>query len=152
MTGERLDAFLDLSEAITGFSKVRLHGTGQVDDYYATVVDVAGADVLDALLDAWARVQGEADLDDGLRRVIFGDPHLGPIARNVIKLWYVGMWYELPKEWSDAYGARERDVTFTVSPTAYTEALLWPAMGTNPPGAKAPGYGSWTGPPQFPED
>ena len=151
-----MDAFLDFSQAVTGFSKLRLRGTGQADEYYATVADVAGAAVLDALLDAWARAQEEADrgddLDDVLRRDVFDDAQLGPIARNVIKLWYVGMWYELPKEWSDAYGARERDVTFTVSPTAYTEALLWPAMGTNPPGAKAPGYGSWTGPPRFPED
>lgn len=156
MTAERLDAFLDFSRAATGFSTLRLRGTGQSEAYYSTVTDVVGGAVLDALLDAWARVLEEADrgsdLDYVLRREIFDDPHLGPIARNVIKLWYVGMWYELPKEWSEAYGARERDVTFTVSPTAYTEGLLWPAMGANPPGAKAPGYASWTGPPRIGDD
>ena len=156
MSSERLDDFIDLSEAITGFSAVRLRGTGQAEEYRATVEDVAGTDVLDALLDVWARVREEADrggdLDDLLRRDVFGDPRLGPIARNVIKMWYVGTWYLLPKEWSDFYGARERDATFTVSPTAYTEGLLWPAMGANPPGAKAPGYASWTGPPRIGDD
>jgi len=144
-----------LSEELTGFSALRLHGTGQAEEYRATIADVAGADVLDALLDAWTRIREEADrgddIGDLLRRDVFGDPRLGPIARNVIKMWYVGAWYELPKEWSDAYGVRER-ATFTVSPTAYTEGLLWPAMGTNPPGAKAPGYASWTGPPRIGDD
>lgn len=132
-----------------------MHGTGQAEEYRATVADVAGADVLDALLDAWTRIREEADrgddIGDLLRRDVFRDPRLGPIARNVIKLWYVGIWYELPKEWSDAYEGPER-ATFTVSPTAYTEGLLWPAMGTNPPGAKAPGYASWTGPPRIGDD
>jgi hypothetical protein len=152
----RLDAFVAFSEAVTGFSAVRLHGTGQAEEYRATVADVAGDDVLDALLDAWARVREEAerggDLDDLLSRVVFGDPRLGPIARNVIKMWYVGTWYQLPKEWLDAYGARGRADMFTVSPTAYTEGLLWPAMGANPPGAKAPGYASWIGPPEIGDD
>jgi len=133
-----------------------LHGTGQAEEYRATVADVAGADVLDALLDAWTRIREEADrgddIGDLLRRDVFGDPRLGPIARNVIKMWYVGTWYELPREWSDSYGVSGRDTTFTVSPTAYTEGLLWPAMGTNPPGAKAPGYASWTGPPRIGDD
>ena len=108
------------------------------------------------MLDAWTRIREEADrggdIGDLLRRDIFGDSRLGPIARNVIKLWYVGIWYELPREWSDAYGQRERDTKFTVSPTAYTEGLLWPAMDANPPGAKAPGYASWTRPPRIGDD
>jgi hypothetical protein len=156
VSAEQLDAFVAFSEAVTGFSAVRLQGTGQAEEYRATVADVAGTDVLDALLDAWARLREEADrggdLNDLLRSHVFGDPRLGPIARNVIKLWYVGTWYELPKEWWDTYGARESNVMFTVSPTAYTEGLLWPAMGANPPGAKAPGYGSWTGPPLIGDD
>jgi hypothetical protein len=37
-----------------------------------------------------------------------------------------------------------------VNESAYTEGLLWVAIGANPPGAKAPGYGSWARPPQIP--
>lgn len=156
MSGEQVDAFVAFSEAVTGFSAIRLRGTGQAESYRATVADVAGSDVLDALLDTWARLREEArrgpELADLLRREVFGDARLGPVARNVIKLWYVGTWYELPKQWWDAYGVREHNVMFNVSPTAYTEGLLWPAMGTNPPGAKAPGYASWVGPPRIGDD
>jgi len=34
-----------------------------------------------------------------------------------------------------------------VSPASYTEGLLWPTIGANPPGAKAPGFGTWAYPP-----
>lgn len=156
MSEARLNDFVGLSEAITGFPAVRLRGTGQAEEYRATVADIAGPDVLDALLDAWAGVREEAqrggNLDDLLRRDVFDDPRLGPIARNVIKMWYVGTWYQLPQEWLDTYGVRGRADMFTVSATAYTESLLWPAMGANPPGAKAPGYASWTGPPRIGDD
>jgi hypothetical protein len=60
------------------------------------------------------------------------------------------MWYELPRAWTEAYGAREKNFTFTVSANAYTEGLIWPAIGANPSGAKAPGYGSWADPPKIP--
>ena len=43
---------------------------------------------------------------------------------------------------------RSRPVT--ASPQAYPDALLWRAVGSNPPGAKAPGYASWAHPPVFP--
>ena len=86
-----------------------------------------------------SRRQTAATRQDLLRRDVFSDPRLGPVARNIVKMWYVGIWYELPRAWTEAYGALRKNVTFTVSPTAYTEGLLWPAIGANPPGAKAPG-------------
>ena len=72
------------------------------------------------------------------------------MARNLIKLWYVGIWYELPRAWIEAFGARAANITFMASAQAYTEGLLWPSIGANPPGAKAPGFASWVGPPQIP--
>lgn len=59
------------------------------------------------------------------------------------------MWYGLPSEWTDRYGARAAAETSTVSAASYQEGLLWPAIGANPPGAKAPGYGSWAAPPRI---
>ena len=52
-------------------------------------------------------------------------------------------------EWTESFGALENDVTFVVSPAAYTEGLLWRAIGARPHGAKAPGYGSWAAPPRI---
>jgi hypothetical protein len=103
------------------------------------------------LLKAHDRLPRTPDRKGQLRREIFGNQMLGPIARNIIKLWYVGIWYQLPRVWAEAHGSRPADVTRTVSPEAYVEGLLWPAIGAHPPGAKAPGYGSWASPPEIPD-
>ena len=151
----QLDAFVALSAAVCGFTEFDLHGSGQAEAYLSTVRDGAGEEVLSDLLDAWTRVRDEARQDDALlgrllRREVFSDPKLGPVARNVVKLWYVGIWYELPPAWIDAYGALEKNYTFMVSAAAYTQGMLWTAIGANPPGIRGPGYGSWVGPPRIP--
>jgi hypothetical protein len=151
----RLGAFVELSTELTGFSAFDLQGTGQAEALCDTVARIAGEDVLDALLEAFARVRADAADDREaigrlIRRDILSDLRLGPVARNVIKLWYVGAWYELPPEWVEAYGASDENITFGISAAAYTESLLWPAVGGNPPGAKGPGFASWTGPPRIP--
>jgi hypothetical protein len=164
----RLERFLELSSEITAYSIYELRGTGLAETYLATVEKCVGQQLLDAMLDTFeaavtavagdlaASIPGGTSpeppgvLADLLRRDLFSDQRLGPIARNVVKLWYVGTWYELPPAWTDAHGAQQRNVAFTVSPAAYTEGLLWPSIGANPPGAKAPGYGSWAEPPRIP--
>ena len=139
--------FLDFSSKVTAFSVFDLYGTGLAECYLSTVVRVLGQETLAELLDAYDRTAGDAGT---LRTEIFSDEKFGPVARNIIKLWYAGIWYELPSEWTESFGARENDGTFTASSQAYPEALLWRAIGANPPGAKAPGYGSWASPPAFP--
>ncbi|MGO9961670.1 MAG: hypothetical protein ACLP50_37810 [Solirubrobacteraceae bacterium] len=151
----RLERFLAFSAQVTAFTEFDLQGTGQAEPYLSAVENVVGEGLVSELLEAYGRVQADAQpdpsrLDNLLRRDIFSDPKLGPVARNIVKLWYVGIWYELPREWTEAFGAREQNFTFMVSADAYTEGLLWPAIGANPPGAKAPGYGSWAAPPQIP--
>jgi hypothetical protein len=145
------DAFLAFSAEVTAFTTFELRGTGMADAYLAAVIDVVGEATVQQLLSAWDGVrQSGPAMEEHLRREIFGDEKLGPIARNIVKLWYIGIWYQLPYTWTQSFGALENDVTFTVSPAAYTEGLLWPAIGAHPPGAKAPGYGSWATPPEIP--
>lgn len=144
-----MDAFLAFSAEATAFTVFELRGTGQAQAYLDKVVEVAGAALVAQLLAVHAKTPA-AGREAHLRRELFGDPRLGPVARNIIKLWYVGIWYELPPAWIEAYGAGPADVDTMVSGQAYTEGLLWVAIGANPPGAKAPGYGSWTGPPRIP--
>lgn len=137
------ECFLDLSVALTGFSRFDLYGTGQVFLYFDTIRDVIGEKMFGDLLQTFHDLESE----DKLRLEILGSEKFGPIARNIIKLWYVATWYKLPQEWRDVFGTKEKDKTFIPSPQAYPEGLLWPAIGTNPPGAKGPGYGSWSDPP-----
>lgn len=149
---DTLGTFLTLSSELTGFTQFRLTGTGMAGEYLQAATSVVGDDVVRALLEAYIRLP---DTDTGqreaaMRATILSDELLGPIARNIIKMWYVGTWYELPTAWREAFGAHDRDSTFVVSPVAYTESLLWPAVDANPPGAKGPGYGTWAYPPQIP--
>jgi hypothetical protein len=151
----RLDRFLAFSVEATAFTRYELYGTGQAEAYLGTADAVVGSRMVDDLLDRFDAVvataaAGEVELTDLLRRDILSDPRLGPVARNLAKMWFVGTWYELPRVWTDAYPIQTRNATFVVSAGAYTEGLLWPAIGANPPGAKPPGFGSWSQPPRIP--
>ncbi len=153
MGADRIDRFLALSAELTAFPVVELVGTGESEAYLATFDRIVGPAAVDAVLDAHAAIADETGpaLQRELRRTVFGDSYLGPLARNLIKLWYVGIWYQLPRAWREANGARDGDETFTVSANAYTQGLLWPAIGANPAGANAPGWASWTEAPRLAE-
>lgn len=156
MTAPALDDFLSLSVDLTAFDKTDLLGTGLAGEYLAKIRAACRDEVIASLLAAHKAARDEAAgdpgrLDRALRHRIFSDDCLGPVARNVIKLWYAGMWYGLPPEWTDAYGAQAAAETSTVTAASYQEGLLWRAIGANPPGAKAPGYGSWAAPPRIDE-
>jgi hypothetical protein len=151
--GTRLDAFIAISVELTCFKSYELLGTGMAGAYLDTLDKVVGAPVADELFVAYAAVSTiEGDKRAAaMRRSILGNEKVGPIARNIIKLWYVGTWFALPTVWQERFGPADADGTFVVSPTAYIEGLLWRAAGAHPPGARAPGFGSWKHPPHIPE-
>ena len=152
----RFQEFLKLSSVLTDFSEFQLRGTGQAELYYKTTSGIVGEGVLGELLDAFGRVQSETQddptrFDEKMRVLILSDEKLGPITRNLIKLWYIGTWYQLPGSWCERFGVAGKDRTFIPSSQSYVEGLLWTAIGAHPPGAKAPGYGTWTEAPAIPE-
>lgn len=159
MIAQSFEDFLVLSVDLTAFEETELLGTGLAHQYLAKVRAACGDEVVIALLDAHRAARADATgdagtrdrtlLDRALRHRIFSDDRLGPVARNVIKLWYAGTWYGLPPGWTDCYGANPGAGTSTVTAASYQEGLLWRAIGANPPGAKAPGYGSWATPPRI---
>ncbi len=159
MTAPSFEQFLLLSADLTAFEETDLLGTGLARQYLDKVLAACGDEIVTALLDAHRVARADAAggngsidrsaLDRALRHRIFSDDRIGPVARNVIKLWYAGMWYGLPPEWTDRYGAEPAAFTSTVTAASYQEGLLWRAIAANPPGAKAPGYGSWTQPPRI---
>ena len=146
-----MQKFLDLSAALTGFSLHELRGTGQGEIYLTTAREMAGDDAIDGLLAAFCGTDVGEDpeaMDHHLRNTILSSDRFGPLARNLIKMWYVGMWHCLPRDWHEAFGGNIADRDLIPSPTSYTEGLLWPAVGANPPGAKPFGYGMWAHPPR----
>lgn len=147
-----MDGFLTFSSEVTAFSVFELRGTGEAEAYLDAAEGVVGEAVLNDLFAAHGKVTGAGEEREGqIRREILGDPRLGPVARNIIKMWFAGIWYQLPQAWISAYGPVKNDETFTVRPSSYTEGLLWKTIGANPPGAKSPGYGSWAEPPRIPD-
>lgn len=147
------EQFVALSSVLTDFDSFTLEGTGQVETYIGAVEAVIGEQQLQALLAIYDGIANDhrdkQTLYAALRRDLLGTVYFGPLARNIIKLWYTGMWYQLPTEWRLSYGAKLADTTHFITDATYAEGLLWRAIAANPSGAKAPGFGSWQFPPNI---
>jgi hypothetical protein len=140
------ESFVALSAALTGFREVDLWGTGQAERYLDEVIATVGDAIVARLL-----ATGEEALRTGeLQVLVMDDPDLGPVARSVIVLWYLGQWNALPNEWRNRNGASPLDVPRVISADAYAAGLVWTAIGAHPMGAKPPGFGSWANPPATP--
>jgi hypothetical protein len=89
---------------------------------------------------------------------LLDSPVFGPLARNIIRMWYLGQWKRIPPEWFDlpeiaadkptVLDQFGRNADRVISGQAYQQGLAWTAMGVNPMGAKQPGFGSWSWPPR----
>ncbi len=131
------EMFVDLSAALTGFARVDLLGTGVAAEYWNAAIEHAGAESMEQLLAAWQAVENSPEsLETALRTEILSDSNLGPIARNIIKMWYLGQW-DIDAEHSKV-----------VSAEAYKQGLVWDAIGAHPQAAKQPGFGTWSLPPR----
>ena len=146
--------FLAASSALTGFSEVELMATGVAGTLWDTLNGIVGAgiagDFLSACALAFRKSETERDLEAALEKLVMGNPKFGPLARNIISMWYLGQWNALPREWCDAFGGALSDATRIVSSQAYVQSLVWPAFGAHPQGAKPTGFGSWEHPPLVP--
>jgi hypothetical protein len=144
----RIEPFLEFSSRVTAFTVGELQRTGQVETYLETVAGVVGEDLLGDMLAIDVAIRSEtrgdaAARDRLLRRWVFGDERFGPVARNIVKLWYLGTWYALPQVWHEVFGSGKADSTFIVSAAVYSEGLSWPRPGSHRPAAKGPGRGAW---------
>lgn len=146
-TDARTEAFLALSQLLTGFDRVQLAGTGQTASYLGVLDAVLPAGTLDELLCAARSLPAGAGGEAAAGPAILDDPKLGPVARNIILMWFRGSWTALPQEWRAAYGASPLDTDHVVSAAAYQAALQWVAAGAHPAGALQQGYGAWAAAP-----
>ena len=164
MSTSARQTFLELSSAATGFSVAELQTTGVQDTYYDCIAKIFGAGLLGELFAAWdelgikatgvkvtgvkatsVNVSSETDLpDQQFEKTLVTDNKYGPMIKNIISLWYLGQWNQMPAAWRNAYGASAHDVTYIVSTAAYREGLVWPSISAHPMGAKQPGYASWS--------
>jgi hypothetical protein len=141
------DSFVALSAALTAFREAELWGTGQVERYLDELIATVGDAIVARLLTTAEEALRAPDPTAALRELVMDDRDLGPVARNVIVLWYLGQWNALPNAWRNRNGASPRDVARVISADAYASGLVWKAIGAHPMGANPPGYGSWANPP-----
>jgi|SRR4051794_39778323 hypothetical protein len=134
-------SFVTLSSGLTGFTPVQLHGTGMASTYLDELDALLPASLLDRILNAYSATTDQPG-DEHLKAIL-DDPDLGPIARNIIVMWFCGTWTALPAEWRSRNDAAE-DSTHVVSPAAYQAGLQWVAAGAHPAGARQQGFGAWS--------
>jgi hypothetical protein len=148
----KTEDFYALSVVLTGYSAFELHGTGVGQAYFEAVNKIVGDEIFAELLTTFRDVEQQADgeedkLEREMRNRILSNPKLGPIARSIIKMWYLGNWSQLPQEWYDKYSKPSQTVAdYVISAQSYVEGLVWKAMGSHPMGAKWPGFGTWSEP------
>jgi hypothetical protein len=130
----RFDEFLSLSGALVGQKvDVRLG-----EEYFEKVMKSDGA-TLDKLLDLFEeRLNAGDDPATIVKDELFPDPKLGPLARTVLLLWYIGG-IQNP-------GSGDWELT---SAEHYYRALVWEAIGAHPPTLSNGYFGHWKYPPEM---
>ena len=147
----KLAQFIQFSSVITHFNELAIKGTGQSEVYFSLLEKMIGTRNFNALLDCFSTLAKQTSkldkLETSISQIMLTDPLYGPLTLNLVQLWYAGSWQQLPDDWRNRYGQSSLDTDHVVSPEAYTEGLVWPAMETHPQGAKQPGFGTWQFPP-----
>ena len=142
--------FLRISSVLTGFSILELESTGMADLYYETVIrklreqgksrkskQKIVLELYDYFLIVFSNEVTEDfeialdQIPESIIKLIFAHP----ISKKIIKLWYTGSWY--PEE-NNIY------VHEVISAESYQEGLVWKVAQAHPPGAKHPGFASWS--------
>lgn len=142
------DAFLAASAVLTGYSRAELQATGCASEYWHQFRQVTPVVLLEAFLAPGRELEAGLAADRAgtgarVRDTYLASESLGPLARALIQLWYLGQWVPLPAEWRRAWGASRFDVARVISTRAYKEGLVWDAIGAHPMGAKQQGFGAW---------
>lgn len=125
------DVFMSISESLTGFSVNELQSTGLAEIYYKHILGQIETATFIEFLNISKNVLENSYSQDQLKNAItaeiLSNPPTQEIAQSVITLWYMGTW-------EGAY----------VNDLSYKEGLVWNVMHAHPPGAKQPGFKSWS--------
>jgi hypothetical protein len=123
--------FMEFSEFTTGFSKVKLYGTGLAKDYYNTVSHTVGYE-FHKMLDVFNDINAKNNDKELFYNELFFSPEFRSLVKNIINLWFTGLWVD--KEGS----------FIVLSGESYLNGLMWNVIGAHVLGGKPYGYGSWT--------
>ena len=142
-----LDTFVSLSVILTGYDQETIQPSLDTQHlaqlYFDTLNKNAPAATVTALFSAFTNITTgtpQVDIVSQVKTKIIADPVLGPVAKNIIRMWYLGVWYTDDQQQNG----------FVVSATAYKNGLVWGAMGAHPMGYSQENFGYWGIPPVMP--
>lgn len=144
---DRLQAFVETSSRLTGFSALELYGTGVADQYLRTLEDIVPERLLTSFMACVCALPLDG-LEQALSAQVLTCPELGPIAKSLALLWYTGAWTALPDDWHTRNGRAAQDTSHVISSASYQAGLQWKVMGAHAPGSNPLGFGSWALPPE----
>jgi len=126
------DIFLDISVFLTGFNKMELLGTGMLETYFNVVTNMNNVALVESFLSESEKIltknQGNTEkINNEILHKLMPDSLYNGLAKNIITMWYMGNW-----------------MNTVISPQSYVQGLIWGVAETHPPGAKQPGYASWS--------
>jgi hypothetical protein len=147
-----VDAFFAISALLTGYTRAELHATGCGEEYWQQFRQVTPARILREFLSHRPALEKALSKDpktvaSDVRRIYMSSDRLGPLARSLIQLWYLGQWVPLPQNWCRTFGVSRFNVSMIISTRTYKEGLVWDAIGAHPMGAKQQGFGAWAAEP-----
>ena len=127
--------FLEISVLLTGFNKAELYATGMFDTYYHALQANTGQANFAYFFEEVEKILLENDnepekINQAITSRLMQPSSYNGLAGSIITMWYTGNW--------------GNDV---IDGQAYVQGLVWDAAQTHPPGAKQPGFGSWSMPP-----
>lgn len=135
---KNIEVFEAFSVLITGFSLSEIQGTGLSETYYNVLVKEIGDKYLHELLNTFKKLDLKNCNDLSEMESICADEFIqsdyNEAIQTIILLWYTGQW--------------NGQESYIVSSASYIEGLVWSAIDAHPMGAKQPGFGTWSLPPQ----
>lgn len=128
------NVFLTISSHLTGYSEMALQSTGQSDQYYSHILKSIESITFLEFLRISKKIidisDNKKELKINIMKELMSNNDMKVITKKIITLWYMGYW-------NGDY----------LSSLSYIEGLVWKTMKSHPPGAKQPGFKSWSIPP-----
>lgn len=153
-----LSNFVNLSAVLTGYQPSDLYDDFDPEpvaiEYLAMLKSKVDAATVTNLITTFANINAQAtplttesEFIAEIQMQIINDAQMGPVALNIVRMWYLSIWYEMNQP-QPITGFSAGTV---VSMNAYTKGLAWDAGQAHAMGYSEMHFGYWeTEPPPLP--
>ena len=139
-----LDTFVTLSSILTGYPESTLKPGADTqklsEQYLAVLIKEVAPEFLEALNTTFLNIDNPDEAS--VTTHIMNNATIGVIARNIIKMWYLGIWYSVYTNVSP-----NSDTSYVISSIAYKNGMVWSTMYAHPMGYSEENFGYWNSPP-----